>query len=110
MIWRNEMETTLDGGVISLSVLADGSELLAGTQEGSIYRVLLGDLTASKVHAAWKRLDTNYCDLSTIRCRSRELHQFLFPVHQLSVASCFEYHVLGNLLTDLCPQGVPRNT
>lgn len=34
---------------MSLSVLADSCELLAGTQEGSVYRLLLADLSASKV-------------------------------------------------------------
>lgn len=50
MVWQQEMETRLDGGVVSLSVEADGSELLAGTQEGSVYRVLLSDLSVSKVN------------------------------------------------------------
>lgn len=49
MVWQQELETKLDGGVISLSVLADSCELLAGTQEGSVYRLLLADLSASKV-------------------------------------------------------------
>lgn len=34
---------------MSLSMQADGCDLLAGTREGSIYRVLLSDLSASKV-------------------------------------------------------------
>lgn len=49
MVWQQELETKLDGGVVSLSVLADSCELLAGTQEGSVYRLLLADLSASKV-------------------------------------------------------------
>lgn len=48
-MWQQELETNLDGGVVSLSVLAGSCELLAGTQEGSVYRLLLADLTASKV-------------------------------------------------------------
>lgn len=54
MVWQQEMETRLDGGVVSLSLQADGSELLAGTQEGSVYRVLLSDLSASKVRGCDK--------------------------------------------------------
>ncbi len=49
MVWQQELEAQLDGGVVSLSVLADSGELLAGTQEGSVYRLLLADLSASKV-------------------------------------------------------------
>lgn len=49
MVWQQELEAQLDGGVVSLSVLADSCELLAGTQEGSVYRLLLADLSASKV-------------------------------------------------------------
>lgn len=52
MIWKHELETRLDGGVVSLSVSADGCELLAGTQEGSVYRLLMADLSASKVYGA----------------------------------------------------------
>lgn len=53
MVWQQELETKVDGGVVSLSVLADSCELLAGTQEGSVYRLLLADLTASKVRGRW---------------------------------------------------------
>lgn len=49
MMWRQEAEASLDGGVVSLSLGADGSELLAGTQEGSVYRVLPSDLSSTKV-------------------------------------------------------------
>ncbi|CAM9464894.1 unnamed protein product [Scytosiphon promiscuus] len=52
MVWHQEMETTLDGGVVSLSILVDSCELLAGTQEGSVYRLLLADLSASKVSSS----------------------------------------------------------
>ncbi|CAM9473312.1 unnamed protein product, partial [Choristocarpus tenellus] len=45
MVWQLELEARLDGGVVSLSVRADNTELLAGTTEGSIYRVLLDDLS-----------------------------------------------------------------
>lgn len=49
MVWQQEMETRVDGGVVSLSLRADGSELLVGTLEGSVYRVLVTDLSATKV-------------------------------------------------------------
>ena len=49
MVWQQERETKLDGGVISLSILAGGCELLAGTQEGSVYCLLLADLSTTKV-------------------------------------------------------------
>ena len=55
MVWRQELETKLDGGVVSLTVQADGCELLAGTQEGSVYRLLMADLSASKASAAAER-------------------------------------------------------
>ncbi|CAM9091506.1 unnamed protein product [Hapterophycus canaliculatus] len=54
MVWQQEMETKLDGGVVSLSIIADTCELLAGTQEGSVYRLLLADLSASKVSSSQK--------------------------------------------------------
>ncbi|CAM9343933.1 unnamed protein product [Laminaria digitata] len=54
MVWRQEMETKLDGGVVSLTVQADGCELLAGTQEGSLYRLLMADLSISKVSSSQK--------------------------------------------------------
>lgn len=49
MVWQQELQTTVDGGVVSLSVQADSCELLVGTQEGSVYRLLMADLSASKV-------------------------------------------------------------
>lgn len=49
MVWQQERETRLDGGIIALSVQADNCELLAGTQQGSVYRLLLADLSSSKV-------------------------------------------------------------
>lgn len=52
MVWQQELETRLDGGVVSLSIVAGSGELLAGTQEGSVYRLLLADLSASKVWSA----------------------------------------------------------
>lgn len=55
MVWRQELETKLDGGVVSLTVQADGCELLAGTQEGSVYRLLMADLSASKASVAAER-------------------------------------------------------
>ncbi|CAM9173677.1 unnamed protein product [Ectocarpus sp. 12 AP-2014] len=52
MVWQQELETRLDGGVVSLSIVAGSGELLAGTQEGSVYRLLVADLSASKVSSS----------------------------------------------------------
>ncbi|CAM9617784.1 unnamed protein product, partial [Discosporangium mesarthrocarpum] len=54
MAWQMMAETRLDGGVVSLSVRADNTEVLAGTKEGSIYRVLIDDLSATKVSSSQK--------------------------------------------------------
>ena len=54
MVWRQELETKLDGGVVSLTVQADGCELLAGTQEGTVYRLLMADLSVSKASICFR--------------------------------------------------------
>ncbi len=43
--WALEKEIQLDGKVISLSQSIDKKELICGTSNGKIYRVLTGDLT-----------------------------------------------------------------
>lgn len=43
--WALEKEVQLEGKVISISPSIDKKELICGTSNGKIYRVLAGDLT-----------------------------------------------------------------
>ncbi|CAM9664210.1 unnamed protein product [Chrysoparadoxa australica] len=52
MTWTMAAEVTLDGPVLSLSSRADGVELFAATKAGSTYRILMDDLTATKISSA----------------------------------------------------------
>lgn len=45
MRWTLVAETTLDGAVTSISLVANGTELLIGTDRGQVYRMLTADLT-----------------------------------------------------------------
>ena len=47
MRWELHGETMLDGKIVSLSMMAGGTELLAATAKGTQYRVLLDDLSAT---------------------------------------------------------------
>eukprot|EP00904_Undaria_pinnatifida_P004386 jgi/Undpi1/13949/HiC_scaffold_9.g03600.m1 len=72
MVWRQELETRLDGGVVSLTVQADGCELLAGTQEGTVYRLLLSDLSASKASATTTSVSSSQkSPVVSVACGSR---------------------------------------
>jgi hypothetical protein len=47
MRWELHGETVLDGRVVSLSIMAGNTEMLAATIKGTQYRVLLDDLSAT---------------------------------------------------------------
>ncbi len=47
MRWELHGETMLDGKVVSLSIMAGNTEMLAATDKGTQYRVLLDDLSAT---------------------------------------------------------------
>jgi WD40 repeat protein len=47
MRWELHGETKLDGKIVSLSIMAGNTEMLAATDRGTQYRVLLDDLSAT---------------------------------------------------------------
>jgi WD40 repeat protein len=44
-VWMVEQEQSFDGGIVSMSLMAGESEALIGTSAGSVYRLLLSDLS-----------------------------------------------------------------
>jgi len=49
MRWELHGETRLDGRIVSLSIMAGNTEMLAATNKGTQYRVLLDDLSATVI-------------------------------------------------------------
>jgi len=52
MRWELHGETVLDGKIVSLSIMAGNTEMLASTNKGTQYRVLLDDLSATIIGTA----------------------------------------------------------
>ena len=52
MRWELHGETLLDGKIVSISVMAGNTEMLAATDKGTQYRVLMDDLSATIVGAS----------------------------------------------------------
>jgi WD40 repeat protein len=50
--WRHEGTAQLDAAVTSLTLDAEGAELIAATRAGSVYRILLDDLSSQQLSAA----------------------------------------------------------